>query len=342
MRDSNMEALRIFAMSCILTAHFIIKGHADNYLLYDAAMMFLPFTSIGVVVFVMLSGWFSVRASFRNALKLIALVFFYMMLGHLGLWAVGYELDMAHVLKSLIFPLSTSWYWFISMYLFIMIIAPVINPGLDGLDNRRLTILVGSLTFFNAVMCFMGDNELAFSGHGIAQGLWFYVTGYWLRRNREQFSRVRARWYLLAYVAVALVGSIGFVVTKDINWVWNHAPVPYFCGVAIFLFFMKLQFRSRIINYIAGAALGCYLLQDGDFSGYWMYEWIGERFDDAMSGMSLMTKVGYMALTGTINLIGFWMLSLVLTPVANRFSGFVCSLAEKAKTGFARLKLKNT
>ena len=44
------------------------------------------------------------------------------------------------------------------------------------------------------------------------------------------------------------------------------------CAVFIFLFFLNINFKSKIINLAAGSVLGIYLIHDNEFFSYWIWQ----------------------------------------------------------------------
>ena len=88
-RNSNMELLRIVAMFSIILYHlltFFVYPETEMPI-YRALQ--IPF-HIGVILFVLISGYYGIRTSLRGIIKLVLpLVFFYFAIEVAGLFIQG-------------------------------------------------------------------------------------------------------------------------------------------------------------------------------------------------------------------------------------------------------------
>ncbi len=96
-----------------------------------------------------------------------------------------------------------------------------------------------------------------------------YILGYYLSRMRihQNITKVAC---VITVIAVSTISGV----TKEIQQImpnayfdilkshlWNYNGVCMFGGsVAIMFLFKKIELKSRMINSIASASLGCYLL----------------------------------------------------------------------------------
>ncbi len=82
MRKSNIELIRILAMMMIVIWHFIVHGlnqneYGDSILLSPFQYSIASFFSIGVNLFILISGYFSIKLSWQGILRLYFLCLFY-------------------------------------------------------------------------------------------------------------------------------------------------------------------------------------------------------------------------------------------------------------------------
>ena len=111
MRNSNFELLRLVSMVFIVLYHILlyIITEIDNAILYKA--IWIPL-HVGVICFVLISGYFHIKPSLRGIVKLLApLLVFYL---PLTVWEYTQGFGSP---KQFLF-LSKSPYWFIRTYLF--------------------------------------------------------------------------------------------------------------------------------------------------------------------------------------------------------------------------------
>ena len=123
MRESNFELLRLLSQFFIVLYHiflmFIYPQSGQE--LYKALQIPLH---VGVVVFVLISGYFSIKATSKGFIKLIVFFFFY------SLPEIIYNFvnagDTLHSFKSLLF-FSNSHFWFVKTYVYLYLISPMLN-----------------------------------------------------------------------------------------------------------------------------------------------------------------------------------------------------------------------
>ena len=88
-RKSNIELLRVISMIMILVLHIRYDG---ILVVYDRTMgvgsiftfLFEALSIVGVNVFILISGYFSIRLKFRSVSNLLFQIYFYGILGLLG------------------------------------------------------------------------------------------------------------------------------------------------------------------------------------------------------------------------------------------------------------------
>ena len=79
-RNSSHELLRIFAMTVIVGYHLVLyylyslphKNYFDN--MYEAL---LPSLHIGVILFVLISGFYGINPSYKGFMRLLSITFLY-------------------------------------------------------------------------------------------------------------------------------------------------------------------------------------------------------------------------------------------------------------------------
>lgn len=303
-RQSNMEALRIIAMSMILIHHFMIHGLTPENIPNNLYQGLNSFVYCGVTIFFLISGFFTIRYSFSGLLKLILTILFFDFINLILLGLVGATPQPRSWIFALMFPVTQSPYWFIKVYLFLYMTAPILNAGLRNISQRvlRNTLIILLFTLFYS-RTYLGID-------GYLHGMYLYCAGYYIGKY-QPWLNVPNQWWLVAF----------FLFTGLSNCAaWTFAyfghPVEYFTsyhnvliflgGATLLLYFRKLDFRSNAVNSIATASLGCYLLQDGLFGLEWLY--------DFQSGM--FARYGYS--TGLFLIFAgffaaFWVSSWLLT-----------------------------
>ena len=122
-RKSNIELLRIISMCLIIYHHFSLNlGIIEGYDI-SKTMIF------GVVCYVLTTGYFSVEKDFnvKRVFKLWLQIFCYSVGFMLFFRITGIEkLNNVDTIKTF-FPFAYNQYWFMTAYLYLMVLTPFIK-----------------------------------------------------------------------------------------------------------------------------------------------------------------------------------------------------------------------
>lgn len=135
-RDANVEVFRCLLMALIVLNHCYCFGpwYANGAMW---TLFFTTFIHWHVDAFIGISGWFGIKTTAKKFLRLWGLMMFYNIVG----CALTYWLCPHRFAWSQLFSLGA---WFGGCYLALMLIAPLLNAGIDALVNsRRAALLAG-------------------------------------------------------------------------------------------------------------------------------------------------------------------------------------------------------
>lgn len=267
-RQSNAELLRILCILTILLHHFCVHalypeidsleiagtGWDSHLLLYSYAILY-----IGVNCFVLISGWFGIKLSWRGFINLYFVCAFYNLLAsysHLLSW---------ETLMTVLFPFSHGQLWFIKCYFKLFLLAPLINPAIRYMNKRYYGLLLIALGVAS-----LHYKEIWLNGYSLPHFIYLYLIGGFLHRVATE-DRLRAhRWYYLGvYILSASVWGICTMLTAYGHtipywnvWAYNN-PILLLTAIAFFLFIMSWQFQNKIVNRFALSTIGVYMLNEG-------------------------------------------------------------------------------
>lgn len=318
-RDSQMELLRIVAMSMILIHHFVV--HGSPYRFYEAGLgMQNAFIYYGVNLFILISGFYGIKVRWRSFLSLLVTVMFFVVIDVVGdciaNWINTRHIDFYDLLalRNEIYRPFTRW-WFISCYVMLYMVAPLLNLGLRSATRQQLRGIVAIVFVYNVYAALVGDYASA-EGRMLPQFIMLYIIGYWIKVDIP-FERLSVTWLIFIAIGCGVVNGMGWQYVLGLNtgviYSIHYANLLCLVGsVAIFLIFIRFSFRSRIINSVAGASLGCYLLQDG-IAGYeHIYKFQNDFLANNTFSDSLMMYVA--------SFVGLWVASWALTWFKNLWS----------------------
>ena len=288
-----MELPRIVAMFCIVCFHcsfksaFIFDELTPN-LFFVKALWYLG--ELGVNLFMLVTGFFLVRGRFKGSkfLLLLCQVLFYWVLTIGIAYALGIytfpEAKRDFVL--LFFPTLTGSYWYITAYVVIYALSPWINSFLKSIGQKQLIGFIAVLLLFYSitptVFGFLGEEiEGMLSYTRLVWLFVIYVIGAYIALYPPKFLKKIRAMVILCFVNLALmllfIGLIatspGFFAKFGVEeWAvfWPPNTVPMVClSIGVFGLFLNLRIaNNRVINRIASATLGVYLLHDGVLQGY--------------------------------------------------------------------------
>lgn len=319
LRDSNMELVRIVAMSLILIYHFFCHAITPESLPTGVYGLIYPFVSCGVNLFFMLSGYFQVKLSIRSLTKLIIIILTFNIVNILLCFATGNAIGMSEIVKQIIFPISRSYYWFIAVYLGLIITSPLINAGLQNLSQSALRHFILIFSLFTFISCGIGHNYSNPTGYSYLQAVYMYCLAYWLRKDDFIYRKISQKFCIAGYIIIlALCGIACSYYNGLLNYV-NYNSFPIIAASAlIFIFFTRIHFSNRAVNWMAGAALGCYLLQDGMFGYKFLYEWMHNIYVSNSLWIAITIYAGIF--------IGTWIASCIVSKIAQTIASLSTNL----------------
>lgn len=306
-RQSNIELLRIVAMSMIVILHFLCHGITEENMPRFLYVLICTYCSVGVNLFFLISGYFRIRSVMKSIARLVFTVLFFDFVNYLLLYFTVGPAALYDWMSTLFFPVSRSPYWFLQVYLFMIICSPLINRGIDGmtLNNLRLFILVFSA--FTCYSCGFGGNMSNSNGYSFLQGVYMYCVAAYLKRDNWLMSRLKGvKCIVTAFVMLTLGAILVYYSKKPLLTDYNSF-ISIISSALIFAYFVNLDIKSKTVNIIASGALGCYLLQDGQFGHRYLYATINSVF----TSDPLYCSLAYL----TVQFISFWALSVLIAMI---------------------------
>lgn len=276
-RQSNFECLRIVAMLMITTYHIVlysgifeIGAYTYNKLL---AYFLYPLGKIGVGCFIILMGYFMVTSKFKieKILKIVLETFFYSAIC-IFLWSyrMNYSINLITDVSTYFTPTISIKYWFISFYVFVYFISPLLNVILNNLTVDKLKkIIILGLILICVPYCIFGKRFMA---NDTTYFIFLYLLGGTLRISNFNF-KTKKQSVFMAIINFAII-TIIMVATILINKVFNTDIDPLRFGyeysifiimasVGLFLTFKNIKMKSnKVINFISKSMLAVYLFSD--------------------------------------------------------------------------------
>jgi len=287
-RDSNIELLRIFSMILIICFHYIYKSNFQyNELTFNNLIIksgwFLG--ELGVNLFILITGYYLCKSkpTIKKTILLIIQIIFYNLINYV----IGYSLKYNGLTDiSLIFPIITKKYWFITAYLLVYILSPYCNKLINKLTKREFQkFLLINLVIWCLIPTIFGffyntTEELLFYNRFIWL-LFMYFIGSYIRIYNIKFLNSKKRslltsslTFLLMIISIIILyifkSTFTRIGTTETAYFWTPNNILMFVlSIATFMFFTKLKIKNNILNNnLSSTTLGIYLLHDGQISPY--------------------------------------------------------------------------
>jgi len=292
LRDSNMELLRIVCMIFILMMHFdfFFLGRPSNEMISaQPASSFVRFlveaiSIISVNVFVLISGWYGIRAKTSRLWGLIFQYFFFVLITYMiARHFNAFDPDGPNTL----FTMEVLYlYWFVTAYILLYIFTPALNVFVENAPKRQLQfVLVGFYVF--QTLC----GKLFYGGYSPLSFMGLYLLARYMKLYKPAWTQW-PRWCdMLVYVGMTLLISVAAMSLqmhhlRVMDLYAYSCPLVIVSSVYFFLFFTKFSFHNRFVNWVATSCLAVYLLHCGYATQF--FKQIVQQWDSTLGTSSFV------------------------------------------------------
>lgn len=283
----NLELLRCISMFLIVLSHF--AGHGILFQLnYDIggyeiirnintsiAQFFVFGGNIGVAIFIMMMGYFSLHKnfSFKRILDISLIIWFY----SISIFVItaivdSSVLNIENIVLSF-FPLLSSSYWFMTAYLITYFLSPYYNKlilSLNKIQLRKLIIFLSILIMFFPVFGSLDMN------HPYSPLFFFlYLIGSWIRLYEREMPLKRVgKVSFISGLSITLISILifnGLAIFTNMNFfhffIWrlfsNFSLPVMMIAFGLFTWFLSVKKEiSTKITFISSTTLAIYLIHD--------------------------------------------------------------------------------
>ena len=330
-RQSNMELLRIVAMFMIVVYHAVVYAFYDYRAESPIFASLLTLLHIGVPLFVLISGYFGIKPTIKGVLQLYLILLFYNLLIYGIRLVLGDVLFTYKEFLKLWFPFSIGrrW-WFFKVYMMLYLFTPVINFIRDKIGGGKMLIISGFVTFYWG---WFAQHPSLYDGKNVVNFIFLYMLGHQIRTKiveRNYNSKKVRLQYCVSYLLIA--GIIGIVlyfsnehiqdVIKRLCYGYN-SPVLILMSVLFFLIFTTFNFKSKVVNWIAGSVFAVYCVHENFY--FFRDEWYSflEQQYLANKGIFPVVWIGVCLLLFMICILFDKIRELITRPVINPLESLI-------------------
>jgi len=226
-------------------------------------------SNVGVDVFVLISGWFGIKARLKGFGNVLFQPFFYSLAIIILFLIIRLDNPLAPKSIANLF-LFTKNYWFIKAYLGLYILSPVLNSFVERASKRQFEVL---LLFFFGFQTIYGWTDSAADFHlgfSIISFCGLYLLARYASIYRPKFTCFRPLSYLGIFLLMSILIAIlslyageydgsGFVRRSLYAYI---DPLIIVSSLSLLLLFSKLRLESKAVNWAAASCLSLYLITE--------------------------------------------------------------------------------
>ena len=272
-RQSNIELLRILAMLLVLVVHanfFSLGKPTYEETVAQPMSSFLRFfvQSLSVFcvnVFVLISGWFGIRPKVKSMGGFLFQCLFFGVLIHALMLLLGKVPFTRLGLTNCI--LITNVNWFVIVYLLLCLFAPMLNDFVERYNERTLRNVIIAFYGFQTVYAWLtGSASSSLNQYSALSLMGLYLLARYVRLY-PSFLTMRSKTFdLLVVASIVIVDAavvfIGarFNITK-LDMLFSYiSPTVVVSALYLLLYFTKIQFYSKFVNWVAASSFAAFLL----------------------------------------------------------------------------------
>lgn len=279
LRQSNIELLRIISMLLVLMVHadFTSIGTPSRDLMLVSPGQFtfrvlVEFLSVLCVdIFVVISGWFSIRLSVRGLCNYLWQCLYF----SAGIYAVMLLCGMVSLSPGGIFGIFylDKGEWFVKAYLALMILAPVLNAFVDRASRKQMETVLIAFFIFQTIFSFRGAAEFIQADYSTFSFIGLYLLARYMRIYRHNIPTPH-----LVGIFIGSVLANAAVFSADVYFRTDFAtgicmsyanPLVIIGAMILTILFSRLDLgTNKVINYISGSCFAVYLLHCSS----WLFE----------------------------------------------------------------------
>lgn len=293
-RNSNYELMRIISMFFIVVFHFFIHTNIitnTSGLLRAILIGIESIVLVHVNSFIVVTGYFQGEKKFKlkKLIKIINQTWFYKvlimcLLVIIGIIAIPDRLSLFKVL----FPIDNNTYWYISSYLILYLISPILNIIINKTNKKEFQFTISILFFIISILSTISKDVYFNSntGRSLSTFILLYFIGAYLKKypieKEKIFKKFKIKnkktFYFLGYLLLAFLSTISYIIylkfynkgplINDTLRILGFMHISYASPIVIiqtvfyFMFFGNLNISSKLINKISSATLGVYLISE--------------------------------------------------------------------------------
>ncbi len=212
----------------------------------------------------------------------------------------GNTFNSIELLKTFL-PISYNDYWFLTNYLILYLISPILNTVINNIDEKKFKRIIVLLLFIDSILPTLTNSSFfnVTLGYSLYHFIFLYFVGAFLRNYPIEdwyiFKKTSKKalqlislfiFFLMAFINIInqsaskellnmhpIIAEVGIIFSN--SFIAYNNPLVIIQTIAFFIFFSTLNLKSTFINYISTATIGIYLIHDNNNIRNVLYKFLG-------------------------------------------------------------------
>ena len=328
-RESNFELLRLVAILLVLLTHadfFALSGpnqtEINNQPIESVLRIFFQVISLVCVnIFVLISGWFSIRPSKKGALNLLFQILFYQIVVFITVVIFAGKpfnlMDVKHIF------LFTSSHWFIKSYIFLFLLAPVLNSFVAHSSRKVFKFVLLAFFAYQTIYGWLLPSATNYiqGGYSPLSFIGLYLLARYLNVYKPTIIQKSVRWDMVMIFVIVITVTALCVLPEWIglplnavyayNFLTYISPSTLFMSVLLLGLTSKIRITNCLVNSLAASSLAVYMV--------YVSPWLLTPY-----------KEFFMYLYSKVHFLSYWAIVFCLLPIMYGLVAIIDILRKKS------------
>ena len=286
----------------VLCNHILQSLYADlntavNYPAHHLQVFLMSMSIIAVNCFVLISGYFRIKQSWKGFVNLFTQCAFYAItFSAIGL--VLHEVSWMDALKRSVFALSESGMWFIVAYFGLYLIAPLLNAGYNNLPDSKKTPMLLMMFILDVYLGYMHQSaEVSVSGYHVIHFIVLYYIGCYISEKPIKVLQTGGgyKWLAICVLCTMMHAiKVRFAPMAILFSFRYNSPMVLLASVTFFHWVTTWKIQNKWINWISASVLSVYLIHSQTVGGKVLFgacHYIHDTFSTIPAGLLLVATV---------------------------------------------------
>lgn len=287
-KNTNIEILRLLCMYCIIVHHAVL--YSD--ILYKKGMLFNQCVAnilyiggkLGANCFMAISAYYLAGKVFKvkRITSIWKITFFYGAIFCILNYIMNFRDYQIRDLFETFFPITYKSYWYVTAYVGILLISPILNSAINQFSEKQYRWLLASLVTMVSipVTFFPKANPFSDESHLLLFVLIFLIMGYYKKYGKKFINykllfALSMFWMIISAVFIILIANIfnnEEILKYTTFWMKGESLPMIFASISLTVAFIeKSVVNNKKINSIAEGSFDVYLIHMNHFVYLWLW-----------------------------------------------------------------------